>query len=394
MKILFCSHHSKVKSMGAPKVIVELAEEFECLGWEVTFITASDLLGEDLDINSTKFQKNYAASLRNYLKINSINYDVIEYDQSYLPYPRHEFSAQSLMVARSVLLGYHFKPELVKMLSKPKQNWSSQLKFSLKTLLPIDEIKRSKNIRIAQTTFVNSDLVNIANEDDKLELLNNGISQSKICVIPYGISRSRRPLFDLVSSDLPTNPKVAFVGTFDNRKGASDFPGIVEKISNHIPNITFRLIGTKGLYISDIDVLKCFPPEIRNKIEVIPRFEPNDLPNLLSDCSLGIFPSYIEGFGFGVLEMLAASLPVIAYNAPGPPMMLPEEYLVDRGDSDLMAKKVVSLLNNSKNLYSARIWAKQRSQQFCWQKIARQTSDIYLEHWEKRQDISMTLRRA
>ncbi|BAZ32297.1 hypothetical protein NIES4074_47990 [Cylindrospermum sp. NIES-4074] len=392
MKILFCSPNSKVKSLGAPKVLVELAEELECLGWEIAFITPSDLLGENYhDLNSNKFRKIYSESLRNYLKINAVNYDVIDYDQSYLPYPRQEFPSHTLMVARSVLLGYHFKPELLRKLSKPKPQWKSKLKFLFKQSLLInklDEIQSQKNIQIAHHTFIETDLVNVSNQDDKIELLKNSIAENKICVIPYGISRLRRSLFDQVSSDSPSEPKVAFVGTFDNRKGASDFPKIVKNICQHIPNITFRLIGTKGLYASDIEVLECFSPDIRNKIEVIPRFEPNDLPTLLSDCSLGIFPSYIEGFGFGVLEMLAASLPVIAYNAPGPPMMLPEEYLVDRGDTGKMAEKVVTLLNDHKRLCSARIWAKQQSQQFCWQKIAQQTSEIYLEHWQKRQFIA------
>lgn len=392
MKILFCSPNPKVKSLGAPKVLVELAEELECLGWEITFITPSDLLGENFqDLNSNKCRNLYSDSLRNYLKINAVNYHVIDYDQSYLPYSRHEFPSHTLMVARSVLLGYHFKPELLKKLSKPKQNWKSQLKFLFRQFLLInklDEIKSQKNIQIAHHTFIEADLVNVSNEDDKLELLKNGIVKTKICVIPYGISQLRRPLFDQVSSDLPLKPKVAFVGTFDNRKGASDFPEIVKNICQHIPDITFRLIGTKGLYASSIEVVECFSQEIRNQIEVIPCFEPNDLPSLLSDCSLGIFPSYIEGFGFGVLEMLAASLPVIAYNSPGPPMMLPEEYLVDRGDIGKMAEKVVTLLNDHKKLSSARIWAKQQSQQFCWQKIAKQTSAIYLEHWQKRQVIA------
>ena len=38
--------------------------------------------------------------------------------------------------------------------------------------------------------------------------------------------------------------------------------------------------------------------------------------------SAGAFPSHCEGFPFGVLEMLAAGLPVVAYRAPGAPMMI------------------------------------------------------------------------
>ena len=77
-----------------------------------------------------------------------------------------------------------------------------------------------------------------------------------------------------------------------------------------------------------------FPKKLRGYIEVIPQFHPDELPILLSSCSLGIFPSYLEGFAFGVLEMLAAALPVIAYDTPGAPMMVPEQYLVPSDVSD------------------------------------------------------------
>ncbi len=392
MKLLFFSPIPKSLTLGATKVLVELSEELEYLGWEITFITPSDLLGDSwYNLKAKEFQQLYSESLRDYLKKNALNYDVIDYDQSCLPYPREEFSSQTLMVARSVLLSYHFKPELVKKLAQPKQNWKSQLKFILKQFLQItrlEEIESEKRIQIAHRTFLEADLINVTSDQDKTELVRRGIPPEKIAVITFGISRSRRPLFDQVSTDLPLEPKVAFVGTFDNRKGARDFPRIVRKIWQQVPNVTFRLMGTKKLHQSESEVLQCFHPEVRNKIEVIPSFEPNNLPNLLSDCSVGIFPSYIEGFAIGLLEMLAASIPVIAYDAPGSPMILPEEYLVTPGDTAEMAEKVVALLNDHSRLSVARIWAKQQSQQFCWQQIAKITSEIYLEHWKKRQVIA------
>jgi glycosyltransferase involved in cell wall biosynthesis len=391
MRILFCSPNAKSKSFGAPKVLVELSEELELFGWNVNFITSDDLSKETYDnLTPKQSQKIYSENLRDYLKKHAANYDVVDYDHGHLPYSRIEFAANTLMVARSVLLAHHFKPDLKKIPSKPTRNWKCELKFFLKQSLQINKLEETqaeRRIKIAHHTCLEADLVNVANEDDKLELIKSGIPETKICVIPYGISRFHRPLFEQISSDLPSEHKVAFVGTFDYRKGASDFPRIVENICQFIPNVTFRLIGTNGLFTSKNEVLNFFSEKTRNHIEVIPRFEPNDLPRFLSDCSLGIFPSYIEGFGFGVLEMLAASVPVIAYNSPGPPMMLPKEYLVEPGDTDKMVEKVVDLLNDSVKLSSARIWAKERSQQFCWEKIAKETSQVYMEHWQKKQSI-------
>jgi glycosyltransferase involved in cell wall biosynthesis len=387
MKILFCSHVPQSRSLGASKLLIEVAEEMEPLGWRTSFLTPKELLGDawEKTNNIDEFLKLFSQALRDYLKENAGNYDVIDYDQSHLPYPRSEFPSSTLMVARSVLLLRHFKPEIVKTITKPRANWQSKAKFFLKRSLRLgksDDLLWKERIKDADLTFSQADLINVANTYDKKELISSGLPENKIQVFPYGINRARRVLFDNVDSKIPASPKVAFVGTFDYRKGASDFPKIFENINISNPNVTFKLIGTKGFYSSSEEVLSCFSKQIRQKIEIIASFAPNDLPNILSDCSVGLFPSYVEGFGIGVLEMLASSVPVIAYDVPGPPMMLPSEYLVAPGDTENMAKKIIALLNDPQKFSSARIWAKEQSQQFCWQKIAESTSKAYLENWQ------------
>ena len=392
MKILFCSPNPKTKLLGAPKVIVELSEQLELLGWHVTFITASDLLPNlSNSAKGVKFKKLYSEKLKDYIIEHGHQYNVIEYDHGYLPYARSLFCPHTLMVARSVLLGHHFKLELVKnVLNKPKPNLKSQTLFFLRKSLGIQNLQYKNNAQIrtwANRTCLEADLVNVSNNHDYTELINHGVPKDKILVLPFGMDSCRYELFCKSSSatEIPPTPQIAFVGTFDYRKGASDFPKIVKTVSQFIPNITFRLIGTKGLFSSKQEVLNMFAKEDRHKLEIIPRFEPDELPKMLKSCSLGIFPSYVEGFPFGVLEMLAAGLPVIAYDAPGPPMMLPQEYLVPVGDGTKMANKVVELLQDHDRLLASRVWARERAKDFSWEDIAQKTSKIYAEKWEQLQ---------
>ena len=60
----------------------------------------------------------------------------------------------------------------------------------------------------------------------------------------------------------------------------------------------------------------------RKALSCRPTFEEADLPSLLADCAVALFPSYVEGFGLAVLEQLAAGLPTIAYDVPGPRQIL------------------------------------------------------------------------
>ena len=227
-----------------------------------------------------------------------------------------------------------------------------------------------------------SDLVVVLNQADKDSLTRDQINPTKIYVIPNGLSPLERQRFDTVDFEANRQPVVGFLGSFCPRKGSADFPMILQRILAEVPEATFRLLGTSR---SVRRTYALFPQRLRHRIEIYPEFAPEDLPGLLAPCSVGIFPSYVEGFGLAVLEMLADSIPVIAYDAPGPPMMLDPEYLVPPGDRAGMAQKVVNLLQNPDQLSQARVWARERSKQFCWRQIAQHTSEIYIEHWRREQ---------
>lgn len=372
MRILFCSQTYLSKELGASKVLLELAEEMEQLGWECKLICPFDLV----PAKTPNVHDKYHIYLRQYLQEHATEYDVIEFDYQHLPYPMSDFHLHTLFVAKVALLAHHFIN-----IEMPSDKG---LKSRIRSL--IDERDRAarqqQRLRSIQVAFSEADLISVANYDDREAILKQGFSEEKILVIPHGISRSRRLLFDAISSAPPLKPKIAFIGTFDNRKGAIDFPEIVESVCAAVPNVEFRLLGT---YRSEREVLAGFPKKLRGKIEVVPHYPADELPDLLAPCSVGVFPSYIEGFGLGVLEMLAASIPVIAYNSPGPPMMLSAEYLVPRGDTMAMGAKLIDLLRDQDKLTNARLRAKERSQEFCWQNIAKKTEQIYVEQWRRKQ---------
>jgi len=89
---------------------------------------------------------------------------------------------------------------------------------------------------------------------------------------------------------------------------------------------------------------------------------------------------------FGVLEMLASSIPVFAYDSPGAPMMLPPRYLVAPGNAMDMGRRVVALLNDRNKLAGERVWAQARSQEFSWNRSAELTSQLYREHIQRKLD--------
>jgi glycosyltransferase involved in cell wall biosynthesis len=375
MKILLVSDTHLKRELGASKVVIELAEELEALGWECHLSSIPELSGGGASADGGS-RIEPATALRAHLLAHPGRYDVVDYGHGYLPYPRSEFPARMLLVARSVLLIHHSNTIRIPTYTTLKAR-AHALIFALR-----DRAEHRQIVRRADVTLDEADLINVANDDDEKVLVQQGIARDKIVVIPYGLSRQQQDLFHRISPIVPAQPTVAFVGTFDGRKGATDLPKIVRRIVEHSPSVRFRLLGT---YKNERDVLARFPSDLRGRIQVVPGYPPGGLPDLLSSCSVGIFPSYLESFGFGVLEMLAAGLPVIAYDAPGPPMMLPAKYLVPRGDTRGLSDKVIHLLANEPELAAARAWAQERSRAFLWRDIAARTSEIYTERWKRLQ---------
>jgi glycosyltransferase involved in cell wall biosynthesis len=368
MRILFCSHVPLDRRLGMAKHYLELAESFKELGWEARVAGPDEIAG------TTHFDGSplaFSPHLRTYLRRHAADNDVVEFDHAYLPFERGEFPASTLLVARCMLLHHHFLT--INIPPRPRL----RAKFGQRLL----GWRRAQRLRaivaLADRTVRSADLTVVSNPCDAEELVRSGADAGRVAIFPLGLSRDRLRQFDAVPIATPARPVIAFVGTFDPRKGMCEFPRIVESVTLRVPDVVFRLLGTAGM-ISDVaGVLASFPRRLRGRLEVQPRYDPHELPALLTGCSAGVFPSHVESFGFGVLEMLAAALPVVAYDVPGPPVMLPAEYLVPRGNAEAMADRVVGLISDPARLGEARLWARNRSRAFDWESAAKATAELY-----------------
>lgn len=367
MKILFCCPAAVLKNLGAPKIQIELAEAMRPLGWQCDLVGPEEIRSE----SGLSKEAPIHEALRVYIQKKASDYDVIEYDHGLLPYPRSDFPSGTLMVARVALLSFHFLRIPIPSLHP----WKDQI-FSWLGKAP--HLDHSRNVEIARETLEQADLITVANPDDERVLIEEGIESKKITLQPYGLSSSRIDYLKKSEPSLPNNKEgvIAFIGSFDPRKGSVEFPELARLIFKK-SSWKFRLIGTSGVLRSPDEVLARFDPEFRHRIEVIPQFDPEKLADLLVGVSLGVFPSYIESFGFGVIEMLGAGIPVIAYEAPGPSMILNSDFLVQRGDIHQMSEKLLRYQDQPDRWKKDSEWSRQRASEFDWQKIGVRTAEIY-----------------
>ncbi len=373
MRLLFCSPCRLDRTLGAAQTLMDLSEELERLGWRC------DLVGPDR-LKATGHD--FPARLRDFLMTNAQAYDVIDFDYKDLSFERSDLPRSCLLVARCQLLLHHYLDVDLPPLPTPR----ARLRHLL--LSRRDRRRLIQRIRRADATLHAADRVIVLNDCDAEVLARHGHTRSKIKVVPNGMTEER--LYALASAaEAPSgDPIVAFIGMFGPRKGAADFPDLVRRVTEAVPDARFRLLGTRGRLKTEADVLALFARSLRRHVEVLPTFDPSSLPGLLAPCAVGVFPSYVEGFGLAVLEMMAAGLPVIAYDAPGPAMLLPPEALVPRGDTQAMSRHVIKHLREPGDRSATRQAALKRAQTYSFKRVARQLADVYQEAVERHRAVS------
>jgi glycosyltransferase involved in cell wall biosynthesis len=130
-------------------------------------------------------------------------------------------------------------------------------------------------------------------------------------------------------------------------------------------------------------VLSDFSLEARGAVSVVSAYQSEELPGLLSSATVGAFPGYLEGFGFGILEMLAAGLPTIAYDAPGSRDILGRlmrPTMVAAGETEEFARLLAETLVLSEERYTR--FAEESdavARTFAWREIALRTRAAYVD---------------
>lgn len=370
-----CCHLPLSKKLGGAKVYIETAASYKRLGYSVELYGYEEISGLEHNISEGDKLKTYPYQLKEFILKKESDFDIIEYEYKFLPFERSVFSSKVKMVARSTLLINH--------LADIKIPHFKSLRGLASKILKQSKIDKDMRRQIEDATYCLSqaDYVNVPNPSDKKVLIRFGIKKESIVVSPYGITSER--ITQLKRADSNSNSeschKIAFIGTFDKRKGCVEFPLIVETICREFPHLKFKFIGTKGMFPTKESVENYFKPKLRSHIEVIASFDPDNLGEHLKDCKLGVFPSHLESFGFSLIELYAAGLPTPCYEVPGPDMLSPRELLVPRGDAKKLSEKLLKLLNDDVFYNDMKRKSFQVVERFNWNDQANIAIDFYLK---------------
>lgn len=379
LRILMVLHMPWNRNLGGSRVQLELAEEFQNMGHQVEKYDILDAFPHTPFSRFTSLiRPSFAVKAKDYVQANAHRFDIIDAHQGNLPFSKNELGIKGLLVARSVGL-YAFCEEFAKL---EKINWATK-----PTGNPIGRQLRAWRARQESPYYLESlkfcDLINLPNYDE-LEYVEKqwGLGK-KTVVFPFGLSEQRQQKF--INAIQPTNSRlanqeIAFIGYWSPRKGSMDWAEIIRKIRAKIPQAKFLFLGTG---VSPQQVLVDLQQPNCDWIRIIPHYDSEDLPKLLSNATVGAFPSYMEGFGFAVLEKLACGLPTVAYDIPGPREMLRSlnpPLMVSVGSIEPFATRLIEILQLSPEAYTKLSeQCFQTAKRFSWKDIARDHLEVYKE---------------
>jgi glycosyltransferase involved in cell wall biosynthesis len=355
LKILIVLHMPWSRDMGGPRVSVEMADEWIRMGHTVDKFDLYDAFprwNRLLPIFNMAFFPGRAIA---HVRRHGHKYDVIQADQGNLPIGKGKMNYRGLLVARSNGLAHFYEEFNAKEARRKRRQGIREGSFA-GNLLRALAARMAQVVRNTERSFDAADVIVLINEDERRYVAETLGHRDKAMLFHNGLSEERLAEFAAhrtVPAQRLAAQQIAFIGGWSDRKGAQDFPNLVRTVRAARPQTRFLLLGTGA----DQESLRArFEPQDREAVQVIASYRSAELPGLLAEASVGFLPSYIEGFGLGVLEALAAGIPTLAYDVPGPREMLRHftpPLLTPPGDVEAAARRLVALLDLSEADYAA-----------------------------------------
>jgi glycosyltransferase involved in cell wall biosynthesis len=357
---------------------MELAEQWRAAGHTVEKFSLSDAYPREnaspplAALQQILFAYKAAAFIRKRAR----DFDVIDALIGTLPFAKSRLGFAGLLVARSVGLYLLYE----RFLRSTAHLTRREGKLIGRIYYPL---LRRRVLRDSDRAVRRADLVNVVNGEEATCLREEFGPHQQIAVLPYGLTRERCEALARAAATPEVRlaaQRISFIGLWGVRKGSRDWPRIIELIRAEVPGARFRFLGT----MVDDEVIRAgLGPSVSTEVELVSNYQPDELPGLLADCTAGAFPSYVEGFGLAVIEQLAAGLPTVAYDTPGPRDILEScpRMLIPSGHVEQFAASIVRILRLSVAEYRAISEESTRvAAGFSWEKIASDTIDVYRQH--------------
>jgi glycosyltransferase involved in cell wall biosynthesis len=206
------------------------------------------------------------------------------------------------------------------------------------------------------------------------------VPPEKISVVYYGTNHHSLRLTHRLGYH---NPKVVlYIGALDPGKGICDLVQAFSLVIKLMKDVRLLIGGRGKAYKTLIKMVRDL--RLEDYVEFL-GFVPQEKLNYYYDLAdVFVFPSYL-GFHLMLLDAMARGLPVITDNNLDAPEYVGDGgWLVDSGDVLQIADAIVKSLSDEENYVLTSKRAIERVKTFSWEKMAKETIDVYKQYLSKK----------
>jgi glycosyltransferase involved in cell wall biosynthesis len=203
------------------------------------------------------------------------------------------------------------------------------------------------------------------------------ISGTRLSVIPNGLTTTFQALPPPQARPESQPLGLAFIGTWMRPKGTAELVAAATRLHAERLPFTLTLLGTR---VEEDEVCQEFPAEVRAQVRVVPHFPNAELPRLLQDAEVLLFPTHSEGFGLALIEGMACGLaPVVTPVGVAPEIVRQGEtgLLVPIGDVEAIVDAVRTLSRDPRRRLDLRRSAQSTVRELSWTNVATRTVALY-----------------
>ncbi|WEU40358.1 MAG: glycosyltransferase family 4 protein [Candidatus Odinarchaeum yellowstonii] len=168
---------------------------------------------------------------------------------------------------------------------------------------------------------------------------------------------------------------ITFIGRLEPWKGADLFINIAKKIYKLNPNIRFTVVGDGSLKYELIKSAAGYP------IRFLGAVQHENIPDILSESTVLILPSRLEGLPTVCIEALACGVPVIASDVGGVCEVIDHGrtgFIFNLNELDKAVEYTMSLVNNPDlKMKMGLAGSKIVEKMFSWDEITRRVEELY-----------------
>lgn len=239
--------------------------------------------------------------------------------------------------------------------------------------LTMKKIRKRANIIITISQFSKEEIIDLYNVD-----------KNKIKVVYLGYDKNIYQPSDKINSEILDKykikkPYLLYVGRLEKKKNIGNI--VSAFVLNKIDHLDLKLVlaGNAGNDFEAItEIIK------NNKLEeeiIMPGYvKEDDLPELMRQSEIFLFPTLYEGFGLPILQAMACGAPVITSDQnPHKEVAREAAAFADAGRPQEIASQIDKILRDPEFKDNLKEQGFQRVKEFSWRKTAQSIFNLIIE---------------